>query len=286
MPTTVRSNLIIPEVLADAVAGAWPNRIALYGTNAVVESRTLPGGARGGDRVRVPYFGVIGELDEPAENSPLSPVALSMTAEEAIVRRAGKLVETTTFAQMAAMYADPYAEISRQLVEAARRKFDEALISAAAATTGSGVATEDASTSTITYDAIANALGRFGDAQVDVAALVMHSKVLTDLRKVKDTTGQPIFQDAQAGGLPRVLGLPVIVSDRAPVISGTPTRYVSLLVRRGALALWYNGTPTVETDRDIARDTNLLGINLYFVAHRYGRLPGSTAPTVVRLVTQ
>lgn len=286
MPTTTRSDLVIPEVLADAVAGAWPNRIALYGTDAVVESRTLPGGVRRGDRVKVPYFGVIGELEEPAENAALTPVAISMTAEEATVRRAGRLVEITSFAQMAAMYADPYAEISRQLVEAARRKFDEALISVASAASGDGVATEDAGTATISYDAIANALGRFGDAQVDVAALVVHSKVLTDLRKVKSADGHPIFQNAQAGGLPQVLGLPIVVSDRVPVISGNPPKYVSLFVRRGALALWYNGVPVVETDRDIARDTVLFALNIYFVAHRYSRLPGSAAPTVVRLVTQ
>ena len=63
MPVTTRTDLIIPEVLADAVAGAWPNRIALYGTDAVVESRTLPGGARGGDKVKVPYFGILGEFE-------------------------------------------------------------------------------------------------------------------------------------------------------------------------------------------------------------------------------
>ncbi len=73
MPATTRSDLFIPEVLADAVAGAWPNRIALLGTDAVVESRTLPGGAKGGDKVRIPYFGVLGEFEIVGGGSPLTP---------------------------------------------------------------------------------------------------------------------------------------------------------------------------------------------------------------------
>lgn len=286
MPATTRSDLIIPEVLADAVAGAWPNRIALYGTDAVVESRTLPGGVRGGDKVKVPYFGILGEFEQVAEGTPLTVTKLTMTSEEAVVRRAGKAFEVTSWAQMAAMYADPYAEAVRQIVEGARREFDRALVAAASDTTGGGVATQDASTGTITYDALVDALAQFGDAQADVAAVVVHSKVLADLRKLKDTTGQPLFVDAQQGGLPRVMGLPLIVSDRAPVITGTPTKYVTLIVRRGALALWYNGTPTVETDKDILTDSTVVAVNVYYVAHRYSRLPGDDKPVVVRLLTQ
>lgn len=286
MPTVTRSDLIIPEVLVDAVAGAWPDRIALYGTDAVVESRTLPGSSRGGDKVKIPYWGVIGEFQRVSEGQALTPVDLQMTADEVPVVRAGNLVELTTFAEIAAFLSRPREQIVDQLIKGAQREFDAALIEVANAPSGQGVATEDASTSTITYDAIVRALGRFGDAQVDVAAMVVHSKVLMDLRLHKDNTGRAIFQDVLAGGPPRVLGLPVITSDRVPVISGNPPKYVSLILRRNALALWYNGQLSVETDRDIARDTHLFAVNVYYAVHRFRRLPGSTAPTVVRLVTQ
>jgi HK97 family phage major capsid protein len=285
MPATTRSNLIIPEILADAVRGAWPNRVALKGVSEVVESSTLPGGVKGGDTVKVPYFNTIGEFDDVAEGAALTPVNITMTAETATVRRAGKAVEITTWAQLSAQYADPYAELARQLVEGAIRKFDAALIAAANAT-GSGQTTVDRSTGTITYDAIVDALNAFGDAQVDVAAVVVHSKVLGDLRKVKDANGLPLFTDAQQGGLPKVLGLPLIVSDRAPVITGTPTRYVTLFVLRGGLALWYNGEPKIETDRDILADSDVMAVNIYYVAHRYSRMPEHTKPPVVRLITQ
>jgi HK97 family phage major capsid protein len=285
MAVTTRSDLIIPEILVDAVQGAWPNRVALEGTPAVVESPTLPGGARGGDTVRVPYFNVIGEFDIVPEGQALTPVKITMTSETATVQRAGKAVEMSTWAELSARYADPYAELARQLVEGAMRAFDAALIDAASAT-GSGQTTVDRSAGTITYDAIVDALNAFGDAQVDIAAVVVHSKVLGDLRKVKDLNGLPLFVDAQQGGLPRVLGLPIIVSDRVPVITGTPTKYVTLFVLRGGLALWYNGEPKIETDRDILQDTEIMAVNTYFVAHRYSRMPGHTKPPVVRLITQ
>jgi len=285
MPMTTRSDLIIPEILVDAVQGAWPNRVALEGTPAVVESPTLPGGVRGGDTVKVPYFNVIGEFDIVPEGQALTPVKITMTSETATVQRAGKAVEMSTWAELSARYADPYAELARQLIEGAMRAFDAALVDAANAS-GAGQTTVDRSTSTITYDAIVDALNAFGDAQMDVAAVVVHSKVLGDLRKVKDSNGLPLFVDAQQGGLPRVLGLPLIVSDRAPVITGTPTKYVSLFVVRGGLALWYNNEPTIETDRDILADSTVLAVNTYFVAHRYKRLPLYDKPPVVRLITQ
>ena len=286
MPVTTRSDLFIPEVLADAVAGAWPDRVALLGTEAVVESRTLPGDAKGGDRVRIPYFGVLGEYEVVGEGQSLTSTKLTMTTEEAVVQRAGKLFEITAWARMAAMYADPYAEATRQLLEGARRTFDRALVEAAASTTGGGVQTVNASSGTISYDAIVDALSAFGESEDSVAAVVMHPKVLNDLRKAKSNDGMPLFLNPQDGGRPRVLGLPIIVSRRAPVISGTPNTYVTLFVRRGALALWYNGTPSIEMDKDIASDTLLAAVNVYFAAHRYSRLPGDTDPVVVRLVTR
>lgn len=285
MPVTTRSNLVIPEMLADAVAAGWPDRIALFGTGAAVESASLPEPARGGDVVKVPLFGSIGEFEDVAEGVALTPASLTMTSETSTVQRAGKAVEMTTWAQMAAMYADPYAEASRQIIEGARRKFDSALVARAGAT-GAGQIEVDRSTATISYDAIVDGLQAWGDESQNVAAFVVHSKVAGDLRKIKDSNGLPLFADAQQGGLPSVLGLPLIISDRAPVITGTPVRYVSLLIKRGALALWYNRVPTIETDRDILADTTILATNVYYVAHRYSRLPNSTKAGVVRLITQ
>jgi hypothetical protein len=289
MPVTTRSNLFIPEVLADAVRGAWPDRIALLGTDAVVESSTLPDAARGGDTVKVPYFGILGDFDDVAEGAALTPATLSMSSEQASVVRSGKAFEITNWAQFAALYADPYAEATRQVLEGARRRFDAALVTAANNTSYGGTNTVDVSggtPGTISYDAIVDALAKFGDASPDVAAVVMHSKVFFDAMKLKDNNGQPLFVAPTQGGRPSILGLPIILSDRAPVISGTPTKYVTTFVRRGALALWYNGAPSVKSDEDVLADTTIAAVHIYYVAHRYSRLPGDTKPVAVRLITQ
>jgi len=87
------------------------------------------------------------------------------------------------------------------------------------------------------------------------------------------------------GRMPRILGYPVGVSDRvAPAAGVTPSKYTSMLLKPGALALWYNGQPRIESDRDILADADVMAIHVYFAVHRYSKLgPGSTKPGVVLL---
>jgi hypothetical protein len=54
-------------------------------------------------------------------------------------------------------------------------------------------------------------------------------------------------------------------------------------VKSGALALWFNSVPSVDTDKDILKDNVVAAIHSYFVPHRYGRLVGDTRPGVVVL---
>src|SRR4051812_43230047 len=117
-----RSNLIIPELLVEAIQGQFAGAVCLWGTGAAIVSPTLPssgpagGKIKGGDTVSVPYFGTIGELDDiGAETDALVPVGLTMTKEQATVQHSGKAIEMSDWAQLAAQYADPYAELARQL---------------------------------------------------------------------------------------------------------------------------------------------------------------------------
>lgn len=289
MALTTRSNLVIPEILADAVQGQFEGMRALYGTGAAVVNDSLPAGARGGDTIRVPYFGTLGELDDlTAEGAAAVPTALAMSSEQATVQHSAKAVEITAWAQLAAAYADPYAEAARQFRIMAERRADKALLDAATASLpGSQIV--DVYNSTVPkvlgWDTMVDAKLAWGDEQGDIAALVVHSKVLGDLMKQKDTTGRPLFVDAADGALPRFAGVPIIVSDRATKSADSPAKYESLLVKKGALVLWYAKTPSVDADKDITRDTEVLAMHVYWVAHRYGRTPGGTRPGVVKIVT-
>ena len=64
-------------------------------------------------RRRVPDRIDRAELDDLAEGNALTPVKLSETSETATVTHSGKAGEITNWAQMTAMYADPYAEYAK-----------------------------------------------------------------------------------------------------------------------------------------------------------------------------
>lgn len=288
MARTVRTDVIVPEILAEAVQAEFAGATALFGTGAAAVSSTLPGAARGGDALKVPYFGLLGELDDVNEGTALTPQKLTMTSETAVVQHSGKAFEITEWAQMAAAFADPYAEAARQLRVAVTRRADKALIDVAV-TTGleKNVAAAAAGTPvTILYDHVVDAKLLWGDEQSDIALLAVHSKVLGDMLKLKDSQGRPLLTDAREGELPRFLGIPTIVSDRLPIDTTiTPNRYTSILAKRSALAFWFNGTPEVQTDKDILIDSRVAAVHVYWLAHRYSRVAGGTLTGAVKLIT-
>lgn len=288
MATTLRSNLIYVDQLQEAVAGAFAGMVALHGTGAAALSLTLPtigaGGQalKGGDTVRVPYFDNIGELDDLAEGGALTPAALTMTSETATVVHSGKAGEITNWAQLTAMFSDPYAEYGRQFATAYARRIDQGLLTKAAATTlvkdisavGSGQ---------ISYDGMCDAVALWGDegGLEDVVLMVVHSKVMNDLYKLKDSAGRPLLLDsAQSGGMPTFRGIPVKMSDRIAVAASV---YDNLILKRGALAAWVNGAPNVMSDVDVLADSQITAIHTYHVEHLYKRPANGTKPGAIKL---
>lgn len=282
--TTVKSNLVIPEVLLDAVEFAFVGMIALMGTGAAIVAPGLPQMGEGTE-IKIPYFEELGDFDDPGENDALLPVRLDMTSEVAPIQRSGKAWEATKWAQMAAMYADPYKEAARQLREGAIRRYDKALIDAAkAANTALELDVYSATQKRLLdYDLMSDAKGLFGDERENIALLVVHSNVMTDLEKLKDADGRPLLTQPEEGKVQRFAGVPVKPSDRLAPSSDSPKKYTSLLLKRGALALWYDGIPSVETDKDILRDARIAAVNTYFAAHAYKRSRGNSKSGIVRI---
>lgn len=291
-----RSNLIIPELLVEAIQGQYAGQIALWGTEAAVISGTLPAtgpsGAKikGGDTVKMPYFGTIGELDDITnETDALTPAALSMTSDSATVQHSGKAVEISDWAALAAEYADPYQEFAKQLMTATMRRGDQALLTAAQASLPSGnVLDLSASGRNLDYDAMVDGRMLFADEQANIKMLTVHSVVFKNMMKLKDTTGRPLLtMGATADDLPRFNGIPVAVSDRNTVDTTTPSKplYHSKILKKAALAFWFSKEPSVDTDKDILTDSTVAAIHVYYVAYRYQRTPGATRPGVVDVIT-
>lgn len=297
MATTIRSDTVIPEVLEEAIRGAYADMQALQGTGAgVVITRGFPD-ARGGETITMPYFGTIGEFEDLASDEgaggaipALTPAKLAMTEETASVQHSGKAFEVTEWAQLAAAYADPYAEAARQLRVAWERRIDLALITQALATTlthdiWAATATTD---TVLSWETILDARFEWGDEQNGIALAVMHSDVARDLLKQTDANDRPIYEQRSLdeGSIIQVGGIPVRISNKMTKTTDATddTKYETLLCKRNALAFWMQGNAPVQTDRDILSDTHVAALHTYWAAHMYKRLPGETVAPVVKVI--
>jgi len=67
--------------------------------------------------------------------------------------------------------------------------------------------------------------------------------------------------------------------------SNAQMKATSILLKRNALAFWFNQSLlTLQTDKDIRRDTNEAAMHLYGAPHRYVRRPGGTKAGVAHVV--
>lgn len=287
--TTTGGDLFIPEILQDAIAGEFAGRKALSGTTAVVMNGSLPEAARGGDKLTVPYFDVIGDFDDAdVETDALSPTKLTMSSEQSSVHHSGKLVELTDWGKMKAAFADPYAELARQFAEGFVRRMDKAALAAAVLSLPSSMIKDVYSATVprkIDYDAVVDAKMLWNDEQEDIVLLGAHSKVQGDMLKLKSSEGVPLLTMPQDGSTPRFVGMPVKISDRHTVSTDSPPKYTTLLLKRGAVVIWYNGKPVIETFRDISVPSTAFAIHTWFIAYRYKHVSGGTLPGVAKLIT-
>lgn len=285
--STKRSNLIYVDQLQDAIPGAFAGKTALAGNGMAIMRTDLPttnpGGGRikGGDTIRIPYWDVIGELEDVSENEALTPVNMSGTYETATIQRSGRAGEITNWAQLTAMASDPYKELANQIATAAMRRVDKGLIDQLAFTPIGQINDQSANSITAVSNGggflyFVNTLDLLGDEQEDVIGWVMHSKLLTALRSFVDSTGRPQFIGlGNSNGITTLYEKPIMVSDRMPTTgSGGSTVYTTAVVKRNALAAWVDGNPQIKADSDILTDSDLQALNVYWTAHLYKRDPG------------
>lgn len=219
-----RDTAFIPEVLEDTVRANFKGKKALIGSLAVVTMASMPLSAKGGDKIEVPYFDLLGDLEDAAEGVALSVATIpDGSREEASVARAGKAVRMSDWKRMAENFADPYAEYTRQLNEAVGRRWDRALIAAAANTSGLPSAHiidryDGITPVKLSWSFAVDGRRPFGDEQDGIAMIVVHSKAYFDLVAEVDSQLRPLTAGPPADGdILRVAGIPIVVSDRCPI---------------------------------------------------------------------
>ena len=276
MAVTTTSNVIIPEVLAAMIAAEIPGQLALAGSDAVTVLDNLKGGP--GNTIKIPRWGTIGDFTEVAEGNAMPVVNIAATAATATVKKFARGVEVTDEALLAS-YDDPLKEVARQFARYAARAADRALITAAETSTLLHTAS-----GTITLNDIVDAIGKWNDASANISGLVVHSKVYRDLIKLAEfkTLTQKADSVIEKGVVGMVYGVPIRVSDAITTVAGSPNTYRNLLLKKGALGLWYQRNMNVETERDTIKRTTVITADSIFATAMFQDNP----LPVVKLVTQ
>lgn len=104
----------------------------------------------------------------------------------------------------------------------------------------------------LNLDRITDSIALFGDEEEDMACMVVHSKTKANLRKLKTSDGMPLLQDPKSdnGGLPRINGIPVMVSDRMPVTGSAVSAVTSAGTTPPTVSI--SGTPAPTGAFDVS----------------------------------
>ncbi|MGZ9931962.1 phage major capsid protein [Streptomyces sp. NC-S4] len=271
MPQTTSAQMIVPEVWGDMAQAAFLGKVRVAGSSAVVEDNTLEGAP--GQTIEFPKWGALGELDDLAEGTPMTPTPMSTSSAEATIKEVGKAVEITDRARLVSL-GDPEAEARRQFGILAARKVDAALIAQAQAdetAQGGGnplkITTAAGKTKFSWLDAMVPAIGTFGDEwePSDFSGIYLNSVQLGE------AMADPQFIDASklgsgesaaaSGSIGRIGGVSVFVTNR--VAAGK-----FLLIKTGSLGLLYKRRPLVESDRDILARSTVVTTTMHYAVKR------------------
>jgi hypothetical protein len=254
-----RETPFLPEVLQDAVRANFRGKQALLGSSAVVTMSGMATSARGGDKIDVPYFDLVGDFEDAAEGVSLTVAGLpDGVRDQMVVARSGKAIRLSDWKKMAENFADPYAEYTRQINVAASRRWDRALISVASASAGlpaGHIINRYSAGSPVKLSWSFSVDGRrpFGDEQDNLAMIVVHSKAYFDLVAEVDGQQRPLQAGPPTdGSVTRVAGIQVMISDRCPI--AFPTAPVAAGTTPPAV--------TITGENSVAIDTVLVDIQV------------------------
>lgn len=279
MATTTTANLIVPEVWADAVGPTILGKSVMIGL-ADVDDELV---GQPGETVIFPKFGYIGDADDLTEGVAMGTTALSMVDSSATIKEAGKAVELTDNATLAAL-GNPNSQAQVQLALSVARKIDRDLRIAAEVTEVIDGTTYQplkvpAANVPLSWGRLLQGFALFGDeyAPEEIAGILVHSVQSIQLMADPNFLSADKFGAGavlQRGQIGAIGTIPVIVSDRATAVAdvdpgaGTVAGYNALIIRKGALALKYKRRPIVETDRDILKRTNIITTNVHYAVKR------------------
>lgn len=247
--TTLKQHLIIPEVIADMVEGAFGEKSALLPLATL--DKTLMGVP--GDTLKFPAFRYIGKAEEVAENGEVSPGILSADTVPVTVKKYAKAVRVTDEARLSG-FGDPLGEAARQLARAIDHAVDDALFEEL----GHLPLGRVYPVAGLSAAAVADGLTLFGEDLDGDKVILVDPEGFAALRKdpdfirASDLGQRAIF----TGVVGEIWGCQILVSSRvkADSASGEKRYYI---IKPGALRLVNKTGTFIEVDREAEymRDT-------------------------------
>jgi hypothetical protein len=234
MALTTASDMLTPQILEDAIRGAFKKKTAFMGSalaasGAVIISGTMPRRGREaiGKTIDVPYFGTIPGFANNPDGSSVTPSKLAQTSEQATIARSSLAVETSRWAQgvgaVDPALGDPHDEAGRQAVEQAEREMDAKIVTAFAATPLIRDIYSATSPLYLTHQQVVRARSLYADDQDGIVAMVTHSQAESDLSEMLDANGRPLLTETVREGAQgqvvdkRFAGMALLISDSVPL---------------------------------------------------------------------
>lgn len=243
MATTLKANLIIPEVLASVVESKLTDNMVFLPLASVDD--TLVG--KPGDEITFPSFAYIGDAADVDENGQIIPVALSASSVKAKVKKSAKAVQITDEAILSG-YGDPVGEAGTQLARAIDNHTDNDML---ASLEGLGMARQFGTQADISPDVIADALVVFGEDEDGVKALLITVNDKATLRKDADFIKATDLGDAKmsSGVMGELFGCQLLPANKIKkdTVNGEIRRYI---VKPGALKLINKRGVMMEVERE------------------------------------
>ena len=267
MATTMITDLINPQVMADMISAKIPNKLVVAPFAKV--DTTLVGIP--GNTLTVPQYAYIGDAEDIAEGIAAETVKLTTSTTEVTVKKAMKAVELTDEAILSG-YGNPVGETNNQLAKSIASKVD----TDAMAALQTAQLIYDGSASVIKYTGVVDAIDLFDEEVNTEKVIFVHPKQVTQLRKDSDFISADKYTGdvVMTGEIGKIANCRVVPSKK---VADDGTNYLCPIVKlnndaeseedAAAITIYLKRDTNVETDRvSLARKTDISVDKHYAVA--------------------
>lgn len=260
MATTTLSQLVNPEVMADAISAELPAKLATLGYIKV--DTTLEGKA--GNTITVPRFNYIGSAADLAENTEGSVDVLSAKEVDYQIKKAVKNVELTDESVLSG-YGDPVGEVQTQLKNSISDKIDNDVISLLK--TDADCPNIDESSSALTVSNLVKAVNDFeGENKGQEKYLLVSPEGLQNLMDdpnltKSDTLTQGVMVE---GAVAKIAGCYVVPSNKLYYGGATGVTRNAYILTKEAVTAFLKRNVNLETERNVLYKKTLFSVDEHY----------------------